>query len=264
MNFDLLNVIETEMAKTIGTWVDVALIAIVVIIALVGFSKGFVQYFLKFVGSVGAIVLAIFTAKPVLAFVNSIFNISSGLGDLVVNNLGISTILTSTLETAGDKTAVIDAINNSGLLDFLKSFFVSLIEGATPATDLTVGSVVTPAIGTIVATVLVAVVLFFVIKIIIKLLAKLFEEKEAQRGYKSGMDRLLGFILGLAKGALFVAVIFTICYVLNLTAIGNDYINPILQETTVVKPIFEWFDTQVNSLIMSINWDELIAGIIGA
>ena len=256
--------ISAETASTIGIIVDVVIVLTLVIYALVGLSKGFIESFLKILGSVGAVALAIFTAKPVLAFVNGIVNVSQQMGDFIISQLtSMSTVFTLPLADEAGRTAALTALSTvDSLFGIVKNLVTDLVTNTTLSADLTVGQLASSALGSIACTIIAGILIFIIAKIIIKLLSKLFETKDAERGHKSGMDKLLGLVFGAAKGALVVAILFLITSLVSYTGLGDAYINPVINETTVVKPAYEFVSDKVEELIMSQDWNAIIAGIL--
>lgn len=85
----------------LGTIIDVALIAIIVISAIIGIVRGFLDSILGLVGTTIAGIASLFLAKFVAPFVNKIFGLESFLlGKLDTSNGGSLDVFGTTLENA--------------------------------------------------------------------------------------------------------------------------------------------------------------------
>ena len=197
-------------------WIDIAVIVILIISALIGVSKGFLKSLIGLFGTVVTLALAIWLAKPAADLINGWWGLDATFGGLV--NGPVSEAFAETIPNA------------FGML-------LSAIFGVPP-------SPVTPAyidgicaqLGSIMSTVVVAVGLFIVIKIIVWLLSKLFDAITKNRAI-SGLDRILGFVFGIVKGAVFVVVVLGLLFLLGtyVPAISG-WFNPLLADS----PITNW------------------------
>lgn len=231
-----------------GTWIDVAIIAIVVIFAIVGIYKGFIEYLLKFIGSVGAILLAFFGARPVASFLDNIFHFTKPLGDVCLNWLSgsVPQDMLDTVLDASTKETFINKISEDGLT-IPESFIKSIVDGVNVDAGQTFGNVIATGMGTIFASILTGIVLFLVIKFIIFLLARLFESKESIS--ISGINRALGMVVGIAKGVLIVLVAYTIlticCMIFPIDVTINEYVN----QTTLFKATYAPYSEMIQNFI---------------
>lgn len=242
---------------------DVAVCLFLLIFALVGLSKGFFNCILKIFGTLGAVLIAWFTAKPVLAFVNGIVNVSaacakwmSGYFSGGVYDLEI---------TGADKATIIETIEGSSdIFGPLKSLIKNVVENATISTEATttLGTIVSAAVGHMVATVLVGVALFILIKIVVALLAKLFDDATSKNGALNGLDKLLGLIFGLAKGILFLCVAFIAVNYLCIIPSVNDTVNTVVQNSTVTKLPYNLVTDKVEEIVAETDWSQVVTNVL--
>lgn len=231
-----------------GFWIDIIIVAIVVIFAIIGLWKGFLDSLLKFIGSLGALCLAIFGARPVLDFLDGIFHFREPLGNVCVNLLGGSfdqSLLDIVLNASTHQT-VIDTLNADGLT-LVERLMVSIVNGANLDAGLTVGQVLANSLGTILGCIIVGILIFVIVKFIVFLLAKLFDTKE--KPALSGINRVLGMALGAIKGVVFVVVAYLVlslsCMVFPIQPQVDEFANT----TTLFKSTYTPFSESVHTFV---------------
>ena len=228
-----------------GIAIDIGIILIVLIFMGIGIYKGFMDSLLKLIGSVGALVIAIFAARPTVSFLDSIFGFTQGLGNICVNWFcgGIDPALLDAILTEGTKATFIDSLGG-GIAD---SFIKSIVEGANVDAGLSFREVISSGMGTVFGAIIAGIVLFLLIKFIVFLLAKLFDSKE--KPVLSGVNRALGMIFGAVKGGLFVVIAYTVlsisCMVFPIQASVDDVKN----QTTLFKGTYDPYAVVVQDFV---------------
>jgi len=200
-------------------WIDIAVVVILVISALIGISKGFLKSIISLFGTVATLALAIWLAKPVANLINGWWGLDGTFADMVL-------------------PTVTDAFSGSGLPNTFGLLLQTLFgaPSSMPA-DAVYLADVAGQLGTIMSTVVAAAGLFIVIKILIWLLSRLFDAITKNRAI-SGLDRLLGFVFGLVKGAVFIAVAFALIFVVGTyVSAVSGWFTPLLE----ASPISNWF-----------------------
>lgn len=231
-----------------GIGIDIAIVAIIVIFAIIGICKGFIEYLLKFIGSIGALLIAFFGAKPFASFLDGIFHFTQPLGNLCLNWLSGSVpqeMLDDVLD-ASSRDAFISSLSADGLT-IPESFIKSIVEGANVDAGQTFRYVISSTMGTIFASILAGIVLYFVVKLIVFFLAKLFESKEDVP--ISGLNRALGMVVGIVKGVVIVVAAYTIlticCMIFPIDVTINEWMN----QTTLFKATYAPYSTMVQDFI---------------
>ena len=199
-------------------WIDIIAIVLIVIVALIGVSRGFLKTLVGLFGTLATLVLAIWLAKPVAGLINGWWGLDGTFANLVEPSV---------------TSAFAEALPNAfGLL--LTALFGAPAGGIADAAYI---ADVSSKLGTVMSTVVVAIGLFIVIKIIIWLLSKLFDAITKNRAI-SGLDRVLGFVFGLVGGIVLVAVAFAIIFVLGTYVPAvSDWFTPLFDQS----PMSNWF-----------------------
>lgn len=230
-----------------GIAIDIGLIVVVLIYVGIGIYKGFMDSLLKIIGTVGAMVIAVFAARPMFSFVDGLFNhsLSGGLGNLCVEWFcgKIDPALLDPVLTDASKTAFLENVG-SGVGDALVK---SIVNSASLDSGETIRNVIATGMGTVFGAIIAGVVLFVLIKFLVFLLAKLFDTKE--KPVLSGINRALGMVLGAIKGGLFVVVLYTAlsisCMVFPIQAEVDDIKN----QTTIFKATYNPYSEIVQEFV---------------
>lgn len=226
------------MFATIGIIIDIVIIAILIIFSIIGLKKGFFKTVLSVFSWSVCLFIAIFTAKYVAGWINGLYNFSNLIGN------GISKSLIKSNEffaqsinvyQAGGKDALIAAIPgdvNALVKQLIKVAFSNTNVDMTSSDSI--GSVVGLGLGQISMIVISGILVFIVLKIAIALLSKLFDHMSKTK-IIGGLNRFLGMVLGLLRGALIIIVINLTLVGLSLVPTVNKLTTPIIQENTYVE-----------------------------
>ncbi len=245
-------------AGTIAIIIDVAVCLILIIYALVGLSKGFFNCLLKIFGTLGAVVIAVLTAKPVLSFVNGIVDISAACGKWMSSYFvggGFETEVTSAnIGTMGETVAATD------IFEPLKTLLRNIVEKAevTGETTTTLGELCGSALGHIVASIFVGIALFIIIKVIVALLSKLFDDASSKNNALNGLDKLLGLVFGTVKGLVFLGLAIVITNFLCYIPAVNNVVTENINNTKVTKIAYNFATEKVDEFMENMDWNKVI------
>lgn len=186
-------------------WIDIVVIALVLISAIIGLSKGLFESILSIFGTVLSLFVAIWASKPVAGFLNSLANVDGFFANLLVK-WGVA-------DTSGNVTILFKTFKLADAASFV----------------------------TLIASVI---LVFILIKLVIWLLAKLFDSATANNSALSGLNRLLGLIFGAAKGLLFVAFGFAIASLVSQVAFGTQ-IRAEIEKNKISNFVYKYVDDWV-------------------
>ena len=215
-------------------WIDIVFFVFLVIFAIIGFAKGFLKSLLGLFSTFVTLLLAIWISKPVSALIDNLFGLSAAFGSLMESGIhdafadgipiifqGLVTILMGQeyMQTA-DTTSV----------QFAADFSLKL--------------------GEIITVVISVIVLYFIIRLVLYLLSRLFDIITQSRAI-SGLDRILGLVLGAAKGVVCLFLVFGIIYIIAILipAAGTE-IQTYLSENTVSYSFFNWVTDIIENTII--------------
>lgn len=236
----------------VGIIIDVALVLVLLITAIIGVKKGFLKSVLSLFNWTVCLVLAIWLAKYVANWVGSWFGMEQAISGKISNAIvGINDELANSVASFGSKDAIMSACAGmNGLLKQLISIIFSS-QSVDFTSELSVADVVGSGAGHICVLAISAILLFIIIKIVLAILGKLFDNI-ARTKILGSLNRVLGFVFGLVKGACIVIVINFVLVALSLVpAINNTIIQPVIAENTKIeKFVYEKTDELVGKYVI--------------
>ncbi|MBR7091123.1 MAG: CvpA family protein [Clostridia bacterium] len=216
-------------------WLDIILIAILLISALIGLKRGFFKTLINLCSTLITLVIAIWLAEPMCSLLDSWFGLSGALSNSI--------------------TPTITGYCEGESLPWLVDKLAGLLLGADYATQYTINSpefitALSDAVGHIIGVVISAIILFIVLKILLKLLSKIFDAITRNRSIKS-LDKFLGFLLGALKGAVSCFSIFAITYLVgSALPFLLDILNPLLDNSTIGASFYMWVCDTLDTVIL--------------
>ena len=209
-------------------WVDIVVIALLLIMGIVGCFRGFLKTLIGFFGTLATLVIAILLAKYVSGLLESWFGLNSAL-------------------TGWVKPTVADECSD-GVISGVMLIFAQILMGKSEFNINNPDTVkseefinaFSSSIGNIIGTVITVIILFVLIKILLLILNKVFD-KISKSNFFGGLDKLLGFVLGVVKGAFSVFLVFGIVYLLSpvITPLG-DLVNNLAASNPVSNQLYIW------------------------
>jgi len=198
-------------------WIDAIFIAIIVVYALVGLSKGFFESILRLVSTGASVGLAVWLARPASALVNKI--------------LPLVTWYEKALANQPDPISIFGhELTHTQAAGFL--------------------SIVTTGL-----------VIFILVKIIIWILAKLFDSATKNNSALSGLNRLLGLIFGVVKGAVITGSLLATLSLLSSIPAMEKVTNAITS-TKVTGWVYKYVDDFVDKTLQNVDLNEIINKIL--
>lgn len=229
------------MISTIGIIIDIAIIALFVILGIIGLKKGFLKSVISLFSWGFCITIAFITAKYVAVWIDGLFDLSSIIGDKIAKSLTkTDSFFGQAINTyeAGGKDALIQASSNlkiNSLLSQLIKVVFTNTKVDMSSTD-SIGSILGDSLGRICVVIISGVLVFIILLIAVKLLSRLFKNIE-QTKIIGGLNKVLGLILGLLKATLIVGVVNCIFVALSLIPPINKAITPLIQENTHIEKV---------------------------
>lgn len=228
------------MVSTLGLIIDVSLVALFIIFGIIGMKKGLFKSVLSVFSFGVCVLIAFFTAKYVAGWINGLYDFSGLIGK------NISKSLCKTNEFFGQSINVYSSVGKDGLVDAIPSNvnkpLAQLIKVVFSHTKVdmtstdTIGLIVGASLGHICLVVISGILVFIVLKIAVFLLTKFFDNLTKTKVI-GGLNRVLGLVLGLVKGALIIVVINVIAVASSMVPAVNKTITPIIQDNTNIEKV---------------------------
>ena len=235
--------------------IDIVIITVLVIFGIVGMVKGFLNTIISLFGNLASLAIAIFTAKPVSSFLDKTFGIVSKLASKIAPSFSAIAPFPEGSEATLTGADLKTYLSTDGLT-FQERLISMFINDETVFTsNAEIVEYISGTIAGIAAMVISAVVMFILIRIAILLLAKLFDALTKNKAI-GGLDRVVGLLFGLLKGALLVFVVLSVFYL-----IANTTVDGWIQNSVVTKWLYQYVCQIVDSIVSKFNLPDIIKSI---
>lgn len=224
--------------------IDIVVIAVLALFGIIGMIKGFLNTLISFFGNLASIGVAILCAKPVAKFLDSVFGIVSKIGDKIAGGLANIKPFASNIAAVGDNVLtgaeLKEYMPSGSLYERALKLFVedgkefTMTTEAAEQMDTQVVQYIGQRVAGILAIVIAAIVMFILLRVAILLLAKLFNALSKNKAI-GGLDKVVGLIFGLLKGAILVSLVLGIFYL-----IANETVNGWIENSVVTKWIYNY------------------------
>lgn len=225
------------------SYLDIAFLGLVLILALTGLKTGFIKSLFGTFGWLIALVIALFAAKPLANALAGGF-----CKDFVYGTEGWSFYLAFkqrlpenvlALPVGASEAQIKSALGNGIFGTFMKPF-VRFFQSSTFAkSGLNPGEGLGLFMGNLVFTFIIGVILFVVARVLVSILGSMLIS--AVNSYKplSAVNRILGFVFGAARGALYAAVLLLCASLFTGFTFMKGY-NKEINKSTICKPLTEY------------------------
>lgn len=230
-------------------WIDIIIIAIMLVFIAIGFWKGFIFSILSIFSAFINFVISILLTRPVTNLFNSWFGLEGALtkgfeGKLTsmhdgfnLNMVGmtdsqISTHISTTLEES-----------NFPLKNMFEKLLTVNSEKIADQTSITLNDILSNSLGSFFSLIISFVIIFIIIYLILFLISKISKKAKEIDGIRI-TDRILGVVFGIVKGALVVIGLFAIL--------------SFFKEDGALEPVFKyisnsemssWIYSNINTLV---------------
>ena len=241
--------------------IDIAFLAILIIFAVIGLYVGFTKSAVSMIGTFASIVLAILAAKPIASLIDKIFGASVFFSTKIANAFyGIDPYFEKIQESAISGETVSQQISSlDGVNTPIRLIIKKTLNGQTIEAGESVGGVLGSIFGHLVTIAIAVVVGFILIRLVLWLITKLFA-KLTEYKFIGAIDKTLGFVLGAAKGFIYVAFVFIIISLLSYIPSVNSYVNDVCTESKISGRVYKWVDNLTQNFIAD-NMQDLVDSI---
>ena len=106
------------------------------------------------------------------------------------------------------------------------------------------------------------VIIFLIVKLAIFILAKIFESVTKTSPTLSGINRVLGMVFGIVKGAASVAITLALCSAVSHVPFIGEPINQKIAETKITSFAYKYVDDFVETQLTKEKIDSIISKIV--
>lgn len=234
---------------------DIIVIAVLLIFAIIGFFKGFLNTLLSLFGNLASLAIAIVIVKPCAKFLDSIFHISNWLGNSLIKGVLNANVLPNLSSQTMTADQVITHISSSnGLVGKLTSLFVDKNVALYGIGEADLVSSLTSNMGNFACLVFTVIILFILIRIAVLMLSKLFNAITKNHSF-GAVDRCVGLLFGLIKGGLCVFGVLAVIY--SLSPIFGS-INTLVENSPFTNWLYGYVNQLINWVVSSIDFKSLL------
>jgi len=202
--------------------VDIAVIAIILVMAIISSVKGFMKCLIGFIGTVMSVVLALLLCKTVSSFFQNQFGWLTSISNFFCERL--STI--SALNVDISDPSELSPLN-------IPVFIISVVAEAFSSEAIPAGTTAAELIAPVLAQYLLNIISFLIIFLLVKLVCFFLNKTLGEAFRNIPIVKSVNGVLGFAVGAIeAVLLVCTVLYILSL--FPSDGIRDFISSTTVV------------------------------
>ncbi|MBE5757881.1 MAG: CvpA family protein [Clostridiales bacterium] len=105
------------------------------------------------------------------------------------------------------------------------------------------------------------VVVFLIVKLVIFILAKLFEKVSQNSPTISGLNRVLGLVFGLVKGAMVCFALLAVCSIISEVPVLGTTIKTGIADTKIANAVYKYVDEFVENQLTAEKVNDIISRI---
>ena len=208
-------------------WVDIGICVVLLVFAIIGYFRGFLKTLVAFCGTLVTFVVAIFLAKLVGGLLETWFGFNSGLAGWIFPTI---------------QEECSDGVISGFMLIFAQILIAKQynINDPSVVSSAEFQNAFALELGNIAGMVITVVVLFVLLRIAIFFLSKLFDKITANK-VVGRVDKFLGFVVGVLKGAFSICMLFGLVYMLSpiITPFG-DLVLSLKDANPVFNQVYAW------------------------
>lgn len=227
------------LAASMPLIIDIVGIVFILIFAVRGMREGFGQIIFSTFGTIACLILSVVLCSYVTTFLGEKFGLVAMVADKLDGPLtkvfgeGVMSTSLEGLAEGGLTAAELQELKITGILN---KVVLAVVKGADYANATLLGDVLCMAFAYYIVLICSAIVLFIIFKILLKILSAT-TEKLRSLVLIAAVDELLGFVLGLISGVIYMELLIMLMGVIPIPAIQS--VNAAIAQTKVVSLIHD-------------------------
>jgi uncharacterized membrane protein required for colicin V production len=235
-------------------FIDIGIIAIILLFLIIGLFKGFFKSVLGLIGTVVSLIITFFLARWLTDL--ALGNDGGFFNKLVLGDtMSLKSLFVGWLDNTALSGVVIGA-ESGELTDVvgggLAAVLGAILSALAPGTTGSLVEVTATLLSTGIFFSIVAIVLFIVLKIILAILNSIVDRIRQNKTLR-GIDRFFGMLVGAAKGFFTVAIILVVSsFFINLPFMS--WYKEAVDGSTIGRPLYNTFTTWSAKLLPLDDW----------
>lgn len=245
--------------------VDIIIGVIMLIFLIMGLSRGFIKTVLALLGTIVALVLAYFLARPFLDFFNGIVDVTTPLNQTFTEWISRwHPILSETIEIETIRDKLVEFATSISLPETLYTPIInsicSYISSADPTIwqGQTIATIIAPFFTNAILMTCSMLILFILIRLALYLIEKIMDWTLLKINVIRVLDRLLGLVFGAVQGLVVILLCFTL--ISFFATSPESSVRQAIDDSTVGSIIYE-INPIPGFITQNLNFEQILKNI---
>lgn len=225
------------LAASMPLIIDIVGIVFILIFAVRGMREGFGQIIFSTFGTIVCLILSVVLCSYLTTFLGEKFGLIAMVADKLdgpLTKVFGENVMNTSLEGLAEGGLTAAKLQELKITGILNKVVLAVVKGTEISDTMLLGDVLCMAFAYYVVLICSAIVLFIVFKILLKIISAT-TEKLRSLVLVAAVDELLGFVLGLISGVIYMELVIMLIGVLPIPAIQS--VSAAIAQTKVVSLI---------------------------
>ena len=202
-----------QLNANVGNYViDILVIVVILGVAVISAKRGFIDCLFGFISTIVAIVLAFVLMKPFVSWTGGIFGLEGALEKGCTDVFAKVKMFTIDISNQG----ISEALAGKNLPAFLIDAIVKSVGNESIPAGTTIAMLAGEALGGFITGLISWVIVFLIAKLLLMLLRGTLGAVIENLPIVSGVNHILGFLVGIVKGLMIVSGIIAVISILPI------------------------------------------------
>ncbi|MCL2176378.1 MAG: CvpA family protein [Firmicutes bacterium] len=223
-------------------FIDLIIVAVIILSALVGFARGFLPSIMSLFGWAASLIIAVWLGGRFIDLLDSFFDVREMVSEAFITRL--ESMNPTLFAQPPTEENIIQGLYEFGLPGFINNLLVPVLYPGDPTVDIALSHLLGPALANIVLRVLSMLILFTLLSVLTTLLNmgvnSLLLDRDGERKTLGQVDRAVGVLFGIGRGIVMVVAGFFILIIALSLPFGAEFghnIEPSLDQSFIARHV---------------------------